>query len=128
MFVVDAHSQRVTAWLRRTSEASTLSDWTLAEFTSVVAIGQRGGRVPAALRASAELTLNAWIAQRGGALAVESADIRQARSLIQASGAALRAPDALHLAIAMRHGCVVATFDEGLRRACDDLGVPVATI
>jgi len=36
----------------------------------------------------------------------------------------LRAPDAIHLAVADRLGATIATFDRGLAAAAEALGIP----
>ncbi len=41
---------------------------------------------------------------------------------------ALRASDALHLAIAAAHGCALVTLDARLAKAAPELGVPVAEV
>jgi uncharacterized protein len=124
LFVVDAHSLRATTWVRRGVEI-VFSDWTLTEFTSAIATAGRAGRVPSPMRAAAEQGVNRWVARRGAALAVLSDDVRQARALINSTSQALRAGDALHLAIALRAGCPLATFDNAMRRAATDFGVPI---
>ena len=124
LFVVDAHTQRATAWLRRDEDIA-FSDWTLAEFSSVIATANRAGRVPSAMRAAAEQGLDRWVVRRGDALAVMTEDVRQARTLINSTSEPLRAGDALHLAITQRLGCSIATFDNAMRRAATDLGLLV---
>jgi uncharacterized protein len=126
LFVVDAHTQRAVAWLRRGVRQITFSDWTLAEFTSALATANRAGRLPPAMRAVAERELDRWVDQPAGTvLAVLPEDVRQARALINSTSEALRAPDALHLAVASRNGAALATFDVGMARAAADLGLTV---
>jgi predicted nucleic acid-binding protein len=124
MFIVDAHSPDARSWLARNTQPLTFSDWTAAEFTSAAAVTARAAFSPG-LRAAAEQAFNAWIAQRGGALAVTSADVRQARVLINSTREPLRASDALHLAVVRRTGDTLAVFDVGMARAATALGIPV---
>jgi predicted nucleic acid-binding protein len=124
MFVVDAHSRDARSWLARNTQPLTFSDWTAAEFSSAAAVAARAARSPG-LRISAERAFNTWIAQRGGALAVMSADVKQARSLMNSTSEPLRASDALHLAVVQRSGDTLAAFDVGMARAAVDLGIPV---
>jgi len=79
-------------------------------------------------RQAAERAVDAWVARSGAALPVLSEDIRQARSLMTATAQALKAPDALHLAIVRRTGATLASLDTGMRRAAADLGVALETI
>ena len=125
MFVADAHSPSVVGWLSAEPRAVTLSDWTVAEFISVLGVATRGGRIRTAAKHAAEQALDTWIGQHGSALAVLSEDVRRARVLMNQTGLPLRASDALHLAVARRTGHVLATFDAGMRRAAEDLGLPV---
>jgi predicted nucleic acid-binding protein len=124
MFIVDVHSPDARSWLARNTQPLTFSDWTAAEFTSAAAVTARAAFSPG-LRAAAEQAFNAWIAQRGGALAVTSADVRQARVLINSTREPLRASDALHLAVVRRTGDTLAVFDVGMARAATALGIPV---
>jgi uncharacterized protein len=127
LFVVDAHTQRATTWLRKGEEIA-FSDWTLVEFTSAIATASRAGRVPSAMRAAAEQGLDRWAARRGAALAILAEDVRQARIMINSTSEPLRGGDALHIAIAQRLGCSIATFDNAMRRAATDLGVPAEAL
>jgi predicted nucleic acid-binding protein len=124
MFIVDAHTQVARTWLARNAKPLEISDWTAAEFTSAAAVVARSAISPG-LRASAEQAFDTWLVQRGGALAVTSADIRQARVLISSTRQPLRASNAVHLAVVQRIGDSLATFDLGMSRAAVDLGIPV---
>jgi uncharacterized protein len=125
MFTVDDHRQRLSGWLAVTTGRLTLSDWTLTEFTSALAVARRVGRLNQAECDAAEAALQLWMDREPPALAVDAADIRAARRSIKSTALPLRAGDALHLSIARRVGCSIATFDNAMRRAAMDLGVPV---
>jgi uncharacterized protein len=124
MFIIDAHSHDARSWLARNTQPLTFSDWTAAEFTSAAAVAARATLSPG-VRASAEQAFSAWVALRGGALAVTSADVRQARVLMNSTREPLRASDALHLAVVQRTGDTLAAFDIGMARAATALGIPV---
>ena len=126
--VDDAHTKRVRLWLPTAVERLTFSDWTVTEFTSAVGAVQRAGRMTITERLAAEHAVDEWVAQGGAALPVLPEDIRQARFLIKATDQALKAPDALHLAIVQRTGDALASFDIGMRRAAADLGVALEPI
>jgi uncharacterized protein len=49
-------------------------------------------------------------------------DMASASGLVRLADLGLRAPDALHLALAMRLGMPIVTFDAGLARAADLVG------
>jgi predicted nucleic acid-binding protein len=130
LFVVDTHTPLVVAWFRRIADVEQviLSDWTVSEFSGAIAAAHRAGRVPASMRAASERSLDRWVEQQGGASPVLSDDVREARRLIGETAEPLRAPDALHIAIAERQGASLATLDIGMRRAAADLGLSVADL
>ena len=128
MFTIDAHSIRARSWLTSAPRSLSLSDWSLAEFSSAIALGVRVGRLSQTDRHGAEALLGTWLGSNPAVDPVQADDIRVARSLIGATQLSLRAGDALHLAIAKRLGHDVATFDVGMARAAADLGLAVEPI
>jgi hypothetical protein len=125
MFTVDAHTSLASSWLVSTKGDLVTSDWGLAEFTSALSLGVRVGRLTASERSAAESAIEAWLNVDMPALAVQPGDIRQARGLIKATTAPLRTGDALHLAVAARLGCSIATFDIHMAEAAVDFGIVV---
>jgi uncharacterized protein len=123
MFTVDGHQPRLNAWLGSAGARLKFSDWTLTEFSSALAVGVRVGRLTKGEADSAEAALELWAQASGAALEIEPSDIRNARRLIRGTTQPLKAGDALHIAVALRDGCALATFDEGMRRAAADLGL-----
>ena len=57
--------------------------------------------------------------------AVVSADLRSAEAAIRTLDMPLKAPDAIHIMIALRLGATLATFDAAMAREADRLGVAV---
>lgn len=102
----------------------TLSSWTQAETASVFARRVRDKEITEARRVRAEAELDLW-AERVRLERVMDRDLHSARRLVVTSSSALRAPDALHLAVAMRLGAELATLDGGLAKAARAFGVPV---
>jgi predicted nucleic acid-binding protein len=125
MFTTDAHTPRVAAWLPSAANRLALSDWGLAEFSSALGIGVRVGRITADERQAAEGTFEMWLGPDQSVSPVEPDDVRMARSLIRAARLPLRAGDAMHVAIARRLGCALATFDIRMAEAATELGVPL---
>ena len=125
VFTTDDHTPRVLAWLARASERLCVSDWTLAEFSSAVAIGVRTARLTIGDRDDAETALQSWLSSQRPPEPVHSDDVRTARSLLRATALPLRAADALHLAIAQRIGHAVVSFDSRMCEAAVDLGIAV---
>ena len=127
VFLPDVHSSRVAAWLRTLAEAPTLSHWTVTEFSSAAAIQERMGQIDRDQRMLAERDLYAWL------LALEQtpvlrADFELARDLVSYGPSKLRAPDALHVAIARRIGAPLATLDVGMLNAARDAGLVLEPI
>lgn len=120
LFHEDGHTRRVTDWIAAV-ERFVFSTWTLAEFSSALAIQSRMRRLADRDRRGLELRLDQWLATRL-VLPVAEGDVIEARRLIRADPR-LRAPDALHLAVVARNDCVLATLDEGMGRSARDLGL-----
>jgi predicted nucleic acid-binding protein len=68
----------------------------------------------------------AWRAGTSAAVEIHSADIRLAYSYVSRFDLVLRAPDALHLAIARRLDTTLVTLDRRLADAARDLGIAFA--
>jgi predicted nucleic acid-binding protein len=125
MLTVDDNTRAATAWLSSAPRRLSLSDWSVTEFSSALALGVRTGRLTQADRTAAEVALRSRLDVDRQVEAVVADDVRTARALILATGLPLRAGDALHLAIAQRLGDAVATFDARMREAAVDLGLRV---
>lgn len=118
-------TERVQVWLAaQEAGALAVSGWTHVEFAAALRFKQAthqidpAGRETAATQfaAIAETALTTW--------PVEIADFEEAQHLAAWDEAALRGPDALHLAIATRRNAMLCTLDEGLLRACALAGHP----
>lgn len=124
----ESGSERIRTWLgAHRDDVLTSSPWVHAELASALSIkvrtasltiGQRGA-VMAAWHSFREGLRNLAIAQELFAIA---ADMAGRQDL------ALRAGDALHLAVAAAHGCTLVTLDARMAKAAPELGVPVAAI
>ena len=125
MLTVDDNTPAASVWLLSASARLSLSDWSLTEFSSAIALGVRTGRLTETDRAAAEASLGSWLTPDRRVEAVAPDDVRTARALILASRRPLRASDALHLAIARRLGDALATFDVRMSEAAVSLGLSV---
>lgn len=123
IFITELTSPRLDAWLATDPEIC-LSEWTVSEFSSALSLRLRTGGLDVEERDAAELELDGWLAD--GILAVEVGedDIRAARTLLRFDRN-LRTPDALHLAIASRLDCRIATYDRRLAEAAVAIGMEV---
>lgn len=120
-FTREAGSPRALALLSGDA-AWRVSDWAMAEFAAAIRIKARRGELDVDQVEVVEAILEEMIAE--AAISVEAEDHPEARRLIVEDGL-LRAPDALHLAIAQRLGARLATFDTNLARAAEAIGVEV---
>ena len=118
----DNHTVRVLEWAGGV-DALVLSAWTATEFTSALSVQSRMNRLIDRDRRKLELELDHWLSTRV-VLDVLNVDIVAARRLVR-NDVRLRAPDGVHLALAMRHGCILATLDGDMAAVARDIGLTV---
>ena len=99
-----------------------ISAWTLTEMASVGGIKERTGVIDAKTRQQALANFQRFASMHLGMTEIEPADFRTAAVLIE-SPTALRAGDALHLAVARRLGAQFASLDRRLCAATVVLGL-----
>ncbi len=99
-----------------------VSHWVAAEFSSALSVQARQGRIARADVAEAERNFDTLVQDEFRLEVVASSDFIRARRLLVRDGV-LKAPDALHLAVVERLGCVLATFDDALARGARNLGI-----
>ena len=99
-----------------------ISAWTLTEMASIGGIKQRTGAIDAETRQQAIANFQRFASMHLVTVEIDPADFRTAAVLIE-SPTALRAGDALHLAIARRLGARVASLDRRLCAATEVLGM-----
>lgn len=118
----DGHSERVSDWLSGLDNFA-FSRWTVAEISSALGIQVRMRRLTPEARRDIEFELDGWLLDRP-VCALADADLVQARRLLR-DDVRLRTPDALHLALVMRHGYRLATLDDDMAQAARTLGLAV---
>jgi predicted nucleic acid-binding protein len=99
-----------------------ISAWTLTEMASIGGIKQRTGAIDAETRQQAIANFQRFASMHLVTVEINPADFRTAAVLIE-SPTALRAGDALHLAIARRLDARVASLDRRLCEAAAVLGL-----
>ena len=104
-----------------------VSLWCVTEFSSVLALKARRGELGQDGLLIAESEFRQFVAGRATVLTVADKDFYRASELCL-SGVGLRSGDALHLAIAERHGLTVCTLDLGMSTAALALGLPCETL
>ena len=116
---------RAQSWLAEQDPTELLiSDWTITEFSSAMAIKLRRGQITLEQRAAALAMFHKLVAETFTVLPVASGQFRAAAKFADQHTLGLRAGDALHLAIASEQGAVVHTLDQRLAEAGPVLGVP----
>jgi predicted nucleic acid-binding protein len=102
-----------------------VSDFAKSEFSSAVARRVRTGALSADLAYRAFEHVDKWVAEETEQAWLESSDIALAEGLVRRLELGLRTPDAINLAIALRTGCDLATFDARMADCARALGLPL---
>ncbi len=98
----------------RTPAQLLISDCTVTEFSSAVALKLRAGQITSDHRAAALAEFNRLVLQSFSILQVTAMHFRMAARFVDQHALGLRAGDALHLAIASEGGATVHTLDHRL--------------
>ena len=110
---------------RRDGDTLCISRWTIPEVSSALARLVRMKLIKSVNR-DQTITKFEWLrASSLETLSIEEPYFARAALLVDRSAAGLRAPDALHLAIAEAAGAALVTFDDRLAEAAREIGLRV---
>jgi hypothetical protein len=105
-----------------------VSDFAAAEVASALSQLVRMGRLQASDGAACLTDFDVWRAAMTTAAEIHAADARLAGAYVRRFHLALRAPDALHIAIARRLDVALVTLDRRMAAAAVELGVAIETL
>lgn len=125
LFARDALTPRALAFVAQAGQSMIVSDWAVLGSISAFSLKARSGAVTLSEAEAARDNLFQWRKDFAITLVLESSDLEAATKLLGAFRLNLRAPDALHLAMAQRLNATLATFDAKLAAAGTALGVAV---
>ena len=116
---------KVQDWLAAQDPGALLiSDWTITELSSALAIKLRTTQIDLDQRAAALAMFGKLVAESFTVLSVTGGTFRMAARFVDQHRLGLRAGDAMHLAAASEYGVTVHTLDRRIAEAGPALGVP----
>ena len=128
LFLPDPFAARVTAFLSTGPTSLLISDFVAAEFASVVGMRVRMRQTKQSDAQLAFSSFNGWVRRIEASRQMQSSDNDDAQVLLRRLDLVLRAPDAIHLAIAQRLGVELATFDARMADCARALGMTVVAL
>lgn len=130
LFRIEPSSSKVADFVSRQAAGGlAISKWTSVEFASMVSRSVRMGGLSADAGRSLIEVFDATIAASFAVLVPSSYDYDLAQEYVSHFATRLRAPDALHLAVAHNNGVeFVATLDDGMLAAAKKLKIPARRV
>ena len=125
LFIDDEFTPAAKVMVSRVSIVH-VSDWTTAECVSAIGRAIRMGLLTHERARGLCGSIDAWVFANALRIDVEVEDVRFAESLLRRFEFNLRAPDALHVALARRLSLPLATFDRNMAICAEALGLQLA--
>jgi predicted nucleic acid-binding protein len=125
VLVKEPLSAVVDAFMASVQQELWVSDFAAAEVASALSRLVRTGHLRAIDGAACLADFDVWRAAMTKPAEIHAVDVRLAGAYVRRFDLALRAPDALHLAIARRLDIALVTLDRRMVAAASELGVAV---
>lgn len=126
MLTDDDLNERAETFISSYRPTPLLSDLAAAEFAATIGRRVRTRLLTLSEGEAALAAFDRWSANAAQRIECSAVDIAAASRLIRRLDLPLRAPDAIHIAIAQRSGVALATFDAQMAANARALGVSVA--
>ena len=123
LFVEEPSTAQAQA--RLVGETLLISDFAATEFSAAIARRVRIGDMPASQAPITFQAFDSWVARATSRVVQDVSDTPNADILVRRLDLGLRAPDALHIAIARRLGATLFTFDLRMAHAARTLGLSI---
>lgn len=127
-FTPDRYSEKISEFLLTNSPVVALSDFAAAEFASAIAQHVRTGILTKAEARDTFAEFDTWVSRNATIVDCAPEDIAFASRALRRLDLNLRAPDAIHIAIAIRLDATFVTFDAKQAASAKALGVGVASV
>lgn len=114
-----------SAYFRRVTQTVIVSDLVAAEVSSAMSRLVRTGTLSQALGEQSLAAFDVLRATFAERVSVDPADIVRAEIIVRRFDLMLKAPDAIHIAVAQRLGATLVTLDRRLAASARALGWPV---
>lgn len=121
-------SATVDGFMSTVTQELLVSDFAAAEVASALSRLVRTGRLHAREGAMCLADFDLWRAAMTTVAEIHAADVRLAGVYVRRFDLALRAPDALHVALAHRLDVALVTLDRRMAAAARELGVAVEAL
>jgi len=128
LFANDPFSVAARTLLRDQEPLVLVSDFAAAEFSAVIARRTRTGELTQQEARTTLANFDRWISHAANRVETASADISEATTMLRRLDTTLRAPDAIHIAIAVRLAASLFTFDRKMALSARMLGVFLVSV
>ncbi len=127
VFAQEATARQVASALTQPEVKLVSSEWTRTEVASAMAAKLRGAFISPEQFERALAAFERWVQNGLELLTVEPEDFSTAASMCADSASKLRAGDALHLSVALRHGVTqLLSLDKNMMHNATRLGITLA--